>query len=77
MRSSVTMMGRKDKTTFEALEKNTNRVVVLKVVKNTLCNEAFHHAMKQILTYEFRYLVRYLNFYEKENECQVMIMRFV
>ena len=68
------MMCREDVTTFEALDKNTNRVVVLKVVKNTICYEALHDAMKQVMAYESRYLVRYLNFYEKENECQVMSM---
>ena len=74
MRFSVTFMDRKNITTFEALEKNKNTAVVLKVVRKTKCNEALHDAMKQVLTYEFRYLVRYLNFYEKDNEYQVMCM---
>ena len=71
------MRCRKDITTFKALEKNMNRVVVLKVVKNTKCNDTLHDAMKQLMVCKYRYLDRYLYFYEKENEFQVMIMGFV
>lgn len=66
------MMYGNNVSTFKVLERNSNKVVVLKVIKNPTKSDTLLNAMEQVEGYEYRYLTRYHTFCVMEQAYQVM-----
>ena len=58
-------------TTYKALERDSNRAVVVKVIKKSEENAAFHSTLLELEKCDSPYLVRYLKCYKDENEYTV------
>lgn len=58
-------------TTYKALERDSNRAVVVKVIKKSEENLAFHSALLELEKCDSPYLVRYLKCYKDEHEYTV------
>ena len=58
-------------TTYKALEKSSDRMVVLKAIKKDEKNAAFHTTLKELEALDSPYLVRYKKCCEDENEFMV------
>lgn len=64
-------MCRENVTTYKALERNSNRVVVMKVMKKGEENGTFHTTLRRLDNCDSPYLVRYMKYCEDENEYTV------
>ena len=58
-------------TTYKALEKDSNRAVVVKVIKKSEENAAFHSALQELEKCDSPYLVRYLKHGNDKNDYTV------
>ena len=58
-------------TTYKALEKDNNRAVVVKVIKKSEENAAFHSALQELEKCDSPYLVRYLKHGNDKNDYTV------
>ena len=58
-------------TTYKALEKDSNRAVVVKVIKKSEENAAFHSALQELEKCDSPYMVRYLKHGNDKNDYTV------
>ncbi len=58
-------------STYKALERNSNRIVVIKVIKKREGNAAMHTTLKRLKELDSPYLLRYIECYEDEKEYRV------
>ena len=58
-------------STYKALERNSNRIVVMKVIKKSKGNAAMRSKLKSLKELDSPYLVKYIECYEDENEYRV------
>ena len=58
-------------TTYKALEKDSNRAVVMKVIKKSEENLAFHSALLELEKCDSPYLVRYMKYCNDGSEYTV------
>ena len=65
------MTRRGEVATYKALEGNSNRIVVMKVIKKTEENAGLHTSFKELENCDSPYLVRYMKCYEDEEEYRV------
>lgn len=65
------MRGRGPLTTYEAVETNSNRVVIIKALQKNEENAAFLKEMEGLKNCDSKYVVKYYGFYEKGNEYRV------
>ena len=54
--------------TYKALKRNSNRIVVMKVIKKSKCNAAFRSSLQMLEKLDSPYLVRYVKCCEDEKE---------
>ena len=66
-----TMIHRGIVSTYKALERNSNRIVVIKVIKKSKGNAAKHSTLKRLKELNSPYLVKYIECYEDEKEYRV------
>ena len=57
--------------TYKALKRNSNRVVVMKVIKKSKWNAAFRSSLQRLEKLDSPYLVRYVKCCEEEKEYRV------
>ena len=57
--------------TYKALKRNSNRIVVMKVIKKSGKKAAFHSLLKELELLDSPYLVKYTKCYEDENVFKV------
>lgn len=57
--------------TNKALERNSNRIVVMKVIKKSKWNAAFRSSLQRLEKLDSPYLVRYVKCCEEEKEYRV------
>ena len=57
--------------TYKALERNSNRIVVMKVIKKSGKKAAFHSLLKELELLDSPYVVKYTKCYEDENVFKV------
>ena len=57
--------------TYKALKRNSNRVVVMKVIKKSKWNAAFRSSLQRLEKLDSPYLVRYVKCREDEKEYRV------
>ena len=57
--------------TNKALERNSNRIGVIKVIKKSKWNAAFRSSLQRLEKLDSPYLVRYTQCYEEEKEYRV------
>ena len=62
---------REKSAVYKALERNSNRVVVIKVVKKDERRAVFLKTARRLENYDSPYLVRYMKYCEDENEYTV------
>ena len=60
--------------TYKVLEKNSNRVQVMKRIRKTKKKMAFPELMQHLKELDSRFLVRYLNSSEMETGCLVAFL---
>ncbi len=65
------MRGRGPLTTYEAVETNSNRVVIIKALQKNEENAAFLKEMEGLKNCDSEYVLKYYGFYEKGNEYRV------
>ena len=65
------MTRREGVATYKALEGNSNRIVVMKVIKKTEENAGLRTSFKELKNCDSPYLVRYMKCYEDEKEYRV------
>lgn len=58
-------------STYKALERNSNRIVVMKVIKKSKGNAAMRSMLKSLKGPNSPYLVKCIECYEDGNECRV------
>lgn len=58
-------------STYKALERNSNRIVVMKVIKKSKGNAAMRSKLKSLKELDSPYLVKYIECYEDEKEYRV------
>ena len=54
--------------TYKALKRNSNRIVVMKVIKKSKWNAAFRSSLQRLEILDSPYLVRYVKCCEDEKE---------
>ena len=64
-------MHRQTYATYKAVERNSNREVVMKVERKIVKGDLFHNTLHVLEKLNSPYLVRYLTCYEDENACKV------
>lgn len=64
-------MHRQTYATYKAVERNSNREVVMKVERKIVKGDLFHNTLQVLETLNSPYLVRYLMCYEDEEVCKV------
>lgn len=64
-------MHRHEYETYKALERNSNREVVMKVKRKVEKRSLFNNTLQVLETLNSPYLVRYLMCYEDEEVCKV------
>ena len=57
--------------TYKALKRNSNRIVVMKVIKKSKWNAAFRSSLQRLQKLDSPYLVRYVKCCEDEKEYRV------
>lgn len=62
---------REKSAVYKALERNSNRVVVIKVIKKDERKSAFFKTARRLEKCHSPYVVRYLKYYEDENDYTV------
>lgn len=60
-----------DIVTYKALERNSKRIVVIKVIEESGLNTGLYTTLKELEMFESPFLVRYMKCYEDGNECGV------
>ena len=65
------MTHREGVATYKALEGNSNRIVVMKVIKKSKWNAAFRSSLQRLEKLDSPYLVRYVKCCEDEKEYRV------
>ena len=65
------MTRREGVATYKALKRNSNRIVVMKVIKKREGNAAMHTTLKSLKELDSPYLLRYIECYEDEMEYRV------
>ena len=65
------MTRREGVATYKALKRNSNRVVVMKVIKKSKWNAAFQSSLQRLQKLDSPYLVRYMKCCEDEKEYKV------
>ena len=65
------MTRRGEVATYKALEGNSNRIVVMKVIKKSKWNAAFRSSLQRLQKLDSPYLVRYVKCCEDEKEYRV------
>ena len=65
------MIGRGPLTTYEAVEANSNRVVIIKALQKNEENAALLKEMEGLKNCDSKYVLKYHGFYEKGNEYRV------
>ena len=65
------MTRREGVATYKALEWNSNRIVVMKVIKKSKWNAAFRSSLQRLEKLDSPYLVRYVKCCEDEKEYRV------
>ena len=65
------MTRRGEVATYKALEGNSNRMSVMKVIKKSGKKAAFHSLLKELELLDSPYLVKYTKCYEDENVFKV------
>ena len=60
--------------TYRVLDKNSNRVQVMKKIRKTKKKMAFPELMQRLKELDSRFIVRYLNSSEKETGCLVAFL---
>ena len=58
-------------TTYKSLEKNTNKIVVLKVIKKDPWDTSLDDSIKKLNKVDSPYLLKYIECYENEDEYTV------
>ena len=66
------MIGRGPLTTYEAVETNSNRVVIIKALQKNEENAALLKEIEGLKNCDSKYVLKYYGFYEKGNEYWVM-----
>lgn len=64
-------MHRQTYATYKAVERNSNREVVMKVERKIVKGDLFHNTLHVLEKLNSPYLVRYLMCYEDEEVCKV------
>ena len=64
-------MHRQTYATYKAVERNSNREVVMKVERKIVKGDLFHNTLQVLEKLNSPYLVRYLTCYEDEKACKV------
>lgn len=64
-------MHRQTYATYKAVERNSNREVVMKVKRKIVKGDLFHNTLQVLEKLNSPYLVRYLMCYEDEEVCKV------
>ena len=57
--------------TYKALKRNSNRIIVMKVIKKSKWNAAFQSSLQRLEKLDSPYLVRYVKCCEDEKEYRV------
>lgn len=57
--------------TYKALKRNSNRIIVMKVIKKSKWNAAFRSSLQRLEKLNSPYLVRYVKCCEDEKEYRV------
>ena len=57
--------------TYKALKRNSNGIVVMKVIKKSKWNAAFRSSLQRLEKLDSPYLVRYVKCHEEEKEYRV------
>lgn len=65
------MTSRDKITTYKALEKNTNKVVVLKVIKKDPWDTSLDDSINKLKEVDSPYVLKYIECYENEDEYTV------
>ena len=65
------MTRREGVATYKALKRNSNRIVVMKVIKKSKWNAAFRFSLQRLEKQNSPYLVRYVKCCEGEKEYRV------
>lgn len=65
------MRGRGPLTTYEAVETNSNRVIIIKALQKNEENAAFLKEMERVKNCDSKFVLKYYGFYEKGNEYRV------
>ena len=65
------MTRREGVATYKALKRNSNRIVVMKVIKKSKWNAAFRSSLQRLEKLDSPYLVRYVKCCEDEKEYRV------
>ena len=65
------MTRREGVATYKALKRNSNRIVVMKVIKKSKWNAAFRSSFQRLEKLDSPYLVRYVKCCEDEKEYRV------
>ena len=65
------MTRREGVATYKALKRNSNRIVVMKMIKKSKWNAAFRSSLQRLEKLDSPYLVRYVKCYEDEKEYRV------
>ena len=65
------MTRREEVATYKALKRNSNRIVVMKVIKKSKWNAAFRSSLQRLQKLDSPYLVRYVKCCEDEKEYRV------
>ena len=65
------MTRREGVATYKALERNSNRIVVMKVIKKSKWNAAFRSSLQRLEKLDSPYLVRYVKCCEDVKEYRV------
>ena len=65
------MTRREEVATYKALEGNSNRMSVMKVIKKSKWNAAFRSSLQSLEKLDYPYIVRYTQCYEDEKEYRV------
>ena len=60
--------------TYRVLDKNSNRVLVMKKIRKPKKKMAFPELMQRLKELDSRFIVRYLNSSEKETGCLVAFL---
>lgn len=66
------MIGRGPLTTYEAVETNSNRVIIIKALQKNEENAAFLKEMERVKNCDSKFVLKYYGFYEKGNQYWVM-----